>query len=140
MSGESLLCCSLLYLWIFFSPLCRMWRGNLAAISLNRRIFGTGPGGIRIFLHSSWILLQYSALIFCQYQFHRFFPGVKSSFFNWEFKLQRFLPFNLVADTMLVQLWLQRKQIPIHRITSIQYNNNHKESRSWYKTDENLRS
>ena len=47
-----------------------MWRENLW-ISLNRRIFGTGPGGIEISLRSSWILPQHSALIFCQYQFHR---------------------------------------------------------------------
>ena len=37
--------------------------------SLNLRHW---PGGIGISPHSSWILLQYSALIFCQYQFHRF--------------------------------------------------------------------
>ena len=54
----------------FYYIKCRMWRENLW-ISLNRRIFGTGPGGIEISLRSSWILPQHSALIFCQYQFHR---------------------------------------------------------------------
>ena len=70
----------------FYYIKCRMWRENLW-ISLNRRIFGTGPGGIEISLRSSWILPQHSALIFCQYQFHRqklcfFCIGVKIYYFS----------------------------------------------------------
>ena len=69
--------------------------------SANVRHWPGGDSNISPFLVN---IASIFCLNFLSISISQIFPGVKSFFLNWEFKLQRFLPFNLVADTMLVQL------------------------------------